>query len=262
MKPSELFDKPTMRLTPSIVGGVLVRDVFGLIQFRSALWVGGKELDHLTVVSGQASNQLLQKCSDRIAGSGAPIGEGVYDLGDPDATRRVNWASGKVGDYGASFKAGLGPIWIGIHAAKGYKSTTYDLGQHADWNQDEGYPGTNGCMGVPTPGHDLTGLKRLAGWYAAHDIAQMVVDLGLGTVPRPTLAMAQPAPPAPAIHRAKLYARPGVIRGYRDEAETLALSARVDFHDGRLGVALNGEQLDASKIESLTLELAYKKAGK
>lgn len=257
MKP---FEDPTIRLTPSIVSGEPVKDAFGLVQFRLALWVAGVEKDHLTVVSGQAANQSLLKCRDRVAGSGAPVGEGVYDLGDPDAKRRINWA-GAVGDYSRSHAAGLGPIWIGIHQTPEYPSTTFDLGLHADWNQDEGFPGTLGCTGIPTPGHTLRGLQKVVGWFTSYDIARYVVDLGFGTVPHPPIGQAQPLPKPPALTWAKLYARPGKTQAFLGGADAKALAARVDFHDGKLGIAVNGEQLDYSTIESLKLEVAYK-AGK
>lgn len=257
---TELFYRPTVRVTPSVVNGKLVYDSFGLIQFRCGFWVEGREVEHLTIVSGQASNQVLQKCGERVAGSGAPIGEGCYTLGDDDATRRINWASGRVGDYSASFKSGLGPIWIGIHIADGYKSSSYDLGFHGDWNQDDGYPGTNGCMGVPCPARSTTGLKRVASMFAAYDLGFLVVDLGLGTVPKPPGLPAQVEAPPP-VYRAKLFARPGAIKAYRNGDLVSALAARLDYHNGLIEVALNGSQIDPSKIESVTLEVAYR-AGK
>lgn len=256
MKP---FFDPTVRITPSVVNGRLVYDSFGLIQFRMGFWVEGREVDHLTVVSGQASNQVLQLCSERVAGSGSPIGEGCYTLGDPDATRRINWASGKVGDYGASFKSGLGPVWVGIHIAAGFRSTSYDLGIHPDWNQDDGYPGTNGCLGIPCPARNLVGVQRVVGMFSSYDLAFMVVDLGLGTVPTPPGQVQLPAPPS--LYRAKLFARPGAIKAYRNGDLVNALAARLDYHTSQLGVAINGSQIDPSKIESVTLEVAYR-AGK
>lgn len=178
MKP---YEQPTLRLTPG-----QARNSQGLILFRLGLWVGGKEVDKLTAVSGQPHNQTLMKCSDRVAGCEAPIGEGVYLLGDSDSVRGMNWASDKPGDYSGSWGAGLGPVWIGIHAAPGYPCDTHDYGLHADWNEPTA-PGTLGCTGIQGPKgpRDLTRLKQLVSWFAEHAPKVYVVDYGLGTVPKP-----------------------------------------------------------------------------
>ena len=180
----KLFQDATLRLTP---GQALNSE--GLMLFRLALWVGGQEVDHLTAVSGQPTNQALLTCTARAAGCQAPIGEGVYRLGDADAVRRVNWASGRPGDFSGSFPVrgdGLGPIWIGIHPTPEYPCDTTDYGIHPDWNES-GSPGTLGCTGIQgeTGPRDLGRLKRLVSWFDHNDIANYVVDHGRGTVPRP-----------------------------------------------------------------------------
>ena len=264
---SKLFQSPTLRLTPSWTDAkktTLVKDAHGLVAFRLALWVGGKEIAHMAVVSGQAYNQELMLCTSRVAGCGAPIGEGVYRLGDPDATRRVNWASGVVGDYSASFKAGLGPIWTGIHATPEYPCSTSDFGIHADWNADDGMPGTLGCTGLPTPGQSTAALKTYVSWQDAHDIDFYVVDHGYGTVPKPPKASinGQPAKveivTPPTYHYTKLYANENGIQAYRDNLPARAMSARLDLHDGKIGVAINGSQIPPERIHSVQLIVTTK----
>ena len=261
---SELFKAPTLRLTPSWTDSSkqhLVRDGWGLIVFRLALWVDGKEHDHMPVVSGQAYNQVLLPCTGRMSGCAAPIGEGVYALGDPDATNRINWASGRVGDYSASFKAGLGPIWCGIHATKDYPCSTSDFGIHADWNADEGAPGTLGCTGLLTPGKSLVRLKQFASWCAEFSPSRYVVDHGLGTVPKPTGKIdgnpveVEVLPPSPWT---KFFANANGITALRGGKEQKAMAFRVDFHAGKVGVSVNGIQLPPNQIEHVEFLLKTK----
>lgn len=159
----------------------------GLIVFRLALWVGGKEAAHTWAVSGQPGRQRLQRAQDRWPGSMTPIGEGRYYLGDPDATRRVNWASGQQGNYSGTFGTGLGPCWVGIHPHPGnpFGMRSFDLGLHSDENQVVS-PGTSGCVGIQED--DVTKwnrLKQVMGWFASYDIPALEVDYGLGTVGKP-----------------------------------------------------------------------------
>lgn len=88
----------------------------GLIVFRLAVWEGKKELDHTWAVSGQPGRQNLRLARQRHPGSMEPLGEGIYSLGDPDAIRKVNWASGIPGQYSGTFGPGLGPCWVAIRA--------------------------------------------------------------------------------------------------------------------------------------------------
>lgn len=257
----KLFSEPTLRLTPSWADEKrtqLVRDRHGLIAFRLALWVEGKEVDHMPVVSGQASNQVLLRCTNRVPGCAAPIGEGCYKLGDPDAIQRINWASGRPGDYSASFKAGLGPIWVGIHPAPGYPCSTSDFGLHADWNADGGYPGTLGCTGIPTPAKSLTRLKQLASWFAEHSPADYVVDHGFGTVPHPQAKVDGRPVAVEVLHRDKLFFNDGRLTVYRNGDPAKTLKARIEVDSGVLGVTINGVQFPPDQIEFVRLEVAYK----
>lgn len=260
MSLKQLYQKPTLRLTPSRdANGRLVYDKHGLIVFRLGLWVGGHEVAKLSVVSGQAYNQALTTCRERESGSGAPLGEGVYNLGDSDShpTRRINWAGG-VGNYSASFKAGLGPLWVGIHAHPDYPGNAVALGLHADWNRDAGAPGTIGCVGIDSVPGDVADLKTVAAWFAEYDIAYLVVDYGLGTVPRPATAEPEPKPTATRTAWTKFYSNNGRLQAFRGGEPQAALNVRLDYHSNRLGIAINGSQIPPELVESVRVEIAIR----
>lgn len=187
-------NNPFLRLVPTFnEDGSLRYNSQDLIRFNLQLWDTGKLVDKAAVVSGQPSKrQILNRARDRRPGSMQPIGEAVYRLGDPDATRGVNWASGKVGDYSGSFGPGLGPVWVGIHPVAGnvYGLKSFDLGLHEDENEyyrqnPELYsPGTSGCVGVQhrVPG-DNTRLVDVVTWFQEYTLKYLLVDMGFGTVP-------------------------------------------------------------------------------
>lgn len=167
----------------------------GLHVLRLALWTprtasaAPVERDHTWAVSGQPGRQVFRLAKERWPGSMEPIGEGVYQLGDPDARKRVNWASGRAGDYSGTFGSGLGPAWVGIHALPGnpYGLLSWDLGLHADDNQAWS-PGTSGCLGIQEdnpPARDFRRLRQVMSWFEAWDVSRLQVDWGLGTVGKP-----------------------------------------------------------------------------
>ena len=87
------------------------------------------------------------------------------------------------------------------------------------------------------------------------------VDYGLGSVGKPI-----PARPVvasePEVHRVKVSKPAGAAPViYRDGLTQQAISARLDVHDGKLGLAINGAQLPTDQIISVSIEVAYK-AGK
>lgn len=151
----------------------------GLLLMRLAWWKDGTEADHVTVVSGQPGHQVLRLAAESPARSFEPIPEGEYLLGDADAVRGINWASGKVDDYSGSHGDGLGPVWVGIHPAAGNTSRREALGIHLDANEQFS-PGTAGCIGV----QGLARLQRLVGWFGADWPQRLQVDWGLGSVQR------------------------------------------------------------------------------
>jgi hypothetical protein len=121
---------------------------------------------------------------------------------------------------------------------------------HLDANRSYA-PGSAGCV-CPV---DLAGLQTVVSWWAAGTPDRLEVDWGLGTVARPTVTGEE------QIHRVKLYAKPGKCVAYRDGVSQDALAARLDYHSGKLGLAINGVQLPLDMIESVNIEVAYK-AGK
>lgn len=170
-----------------------VQNSQGLELLRLALWKqdAGKpdvEVDHVTAVSGQPGRQNFLKAKDRWPGSMQPLGEAVYRLGDHDSQRGVNWASGVVGSYSGSFGPGLGPVWVAIlpKAPDKFGIRSFDFGIHQDDNEDYS-PGTSGCCGIQgeTGPRDYGRLRRVVGWFLSFTVEELVVDWGLGTVPRP-----------------------------------------------------------------------------
>jgi hypothetical protein len=257
----KLYEKPTLRLTPTRdAKGNLVYNEHGLIVFRLGLWVGGREIGKIPAVSGQAYNQALLTCRERESGNGGPLGEGVYNLGDSDShpTRRINWAGG-VGNYQASHKPGLGPLWVGIHAHPDYPGNAVALGLHADWNRDAGAPGTIGCVGIDSVPGDVADLKTVAAWFSQYDIAHLVVDYGLGTVPRPATAEPEPKPKPARTAWTKLYANGGRLQAFSGSDEPqAALKVRLDYHSNRLGLAINDKQIPPELVESVRVEIAIR----
>jgi hypothetical protein len=139
-------------------------------------------------------------------------------------------------------------LWVGIHQKKGYPINSHDLGLHEDADQ----PGTLGCIGMYR-----ADLVKAYDWFERYDIAELVVDHGHNTVPRPTAAPAVPPPPPPS--RVKLFFHSGGMRCLRDGKEEKSL--RLDYHSGRVGLAVAGVQLPADQILSISLDVAIQ-AGK
>lgn len=253
-----LFQDPTLRLTPSWTNEkkeALVLNRQGLIVFRCAFWKGGVERAHYPAVSGQHYNQVLLRCDQRVSGCAAPIGEGIYALGDPDAVNGVNWARG-VNNWTGSHGPGLGPWWVGIHPTKGYPCDTLDYGLHSDFNEETS-AGTLGCTGIQgehEPG-DLIRLQSFNRFWQLYKPTRYVVDHGLGTVPRPDAALESD------IHRVKLFVTDGKVRGYRDGVEVEKLTVRCDYHSSRYGLAINGVQLPVDSILGVSLKMAYRLGG-
>lgn len=268
---SKLFQEPTLRLTPAWTGerqkSPLVYTAEGLITFRLALWVEGKELDSMPVISGQAGNQILLLSKDRVPKSGAPIGEGVYRVGDPDCekTQGIAWASGSPGNYNARFPVhgdGIGPIWVGIHPHPLYLCYTSDFGFHADWNGQSGAPGTLGCTGILAYPGRLERLKQFVSWMVEHFPKRYVVDHGLGTVLHPHQGVDKAQPkveePATKTKKFKIFFNQNGTTVYKDDV-------KVDATKELLNLTLSGGKLSARDgkydipgIASARVELVYK----
>lgn len=220
------------RGTPGQVNGE------GLEPLRMALWVDGKEADHVLAYSGAPGAQTFRTLANERRGVLEPCPEGIYrEIGG------LEWAGG-AGNYQASWSPSLGPVVVQIYGERA-------IMLHLDANRSYA-PGSAGCL-CPV---DLAGLKKVVGWWQLGSRPEWVeCDWGLGTVNRPKVAS------EPETHRVKLYAKPGKCVAYRDGVSQDALSARLDFHSGKLGLAINGSQLPMDQIMTVSIEVAYR-AGK
>ncbi len=155
----------------------------GLELLRLALWADdySKEIDHVTVISGQGWAQHFRKAAESEPGSFEPIPEGRY-LVDPAPA----WCGG-IGDYKTYWASGLGPVVIDIFNAPGNNTRRSELRIHQDANQSVA-PGTAGCLGTQgvTADDDFTRLKKVIQWFVSYKITELEVDWGLGSVKKPT----------------------------------------------------------------------------
>jgi lysozyme len=131
----------------------------------------GKILDSLKVISGAASDQRFNLPEDSDQGSGEPIPQGRYGIGD------IDWAGGK-DNYDASHPIrgdGLGPVWVPL--AKKQPDDRDAFGMHGDWNwiTVRHDPGSAGCVCPST----LDDLKELVRLLRKHDPRELVVYWGL-----------------------------------------------------------------------------------
>jgi lysozyme len=128
----------------------------------------GQVLDTLRVISGAPGVQRFNLPANSDAGSGEPIPQGRYGIGD------IDWANGK-DNYNASHGEGLGPMWVPL--TKKQSDDRDAFGMHGDWNwiTDRRNPGSAGCV-VPSTLEDLKELVRL---LRKHDPRELVVYWGL-----------------------------------------------------------------------------------
>lgn len=230
----------------------------GLELLRLALWVKGEEVAHVTTVSGGPGRQNFRLGKDSQPGSREPIPEGRYKL------TGVYWAGG-AGNFSASWGPGLGAVVIDIVNAPGNNTKRAELRIHQDENEDDA-PGTSGCLGTQgeTGPQDYGRMKKVLKWLDDYDVEDLEVDYNLGTIEKPE-AEPKPRPVVktePEVHRVKISKPAGAAPiVYRDGVTQPAISARLDVHDNKLGLALNGVQLPAEQIVSVSIEVAYK-AGK
>jgi len=209
----------------------------GVEPLRLALWNGSKELGHVLAYSGAPGAQNFRTLAQERRGVLEPIPEGIYREVGP-----LEWAGG-AGNYKTYWSDSLGPVVAQLYGERA-------IMLHLDANRSYA-PGSAGCV-CPV---DFAGLQTVVSWWAAGVPDRLEVDWGLGTVTRPTVAGEE------QIHRVKLYAKPGKCVAYRDGVSQDALAARLDYHGGKLGLAINGVQLPLDQIESVNIEVAYK-AGK
>lgn len=209
----------------------------GVEPLRMALWVDGKEDDHVLAYSGAPGAQNFRTLANERRGVLEPIPEGSYhEIG------ALEWAGGP-GNYQTYWSSALGPVVAQIYGERA-------IMMHLDANRSYS-PGSAGCL-CPV---DLVSLKKVVAWWTEGKPERVEVDWGLGTISRPKVSS------EPQTHRVKLYAKPGKCVAYRDGVSQDALSARLDYHSGKLGLAINGSQLPLDQIVTVTIEVAYK-AGK
>lgn len=199
-------------------------DAFGCHLLRLALMEGTKEIDHVLVVSGAPGRQNFRTLADQVAGKLEPIPEGVYDeIGE------VEWAGG-VDNYAASWGSGLGPVWITLYAPRA-------IGLHLDANRGAA-PGTAGCVGAL----DIATLRIVVGWFRKGKPVRLVVDWGLKSIVPVS---------AGTMETLKIYAHHSTWKVLYRGAVQPAVSFKVDAHDGKIGVALNGHQVEPVSLETV-----------
>jgi lysozyme len=133
----------------------------------------GSILDSLKVISGAPASQQFNLPQNSKEGSGEPIPQGRFMIGD------IDWASGS-DNYEAAHPIagnGLGPVWVPLIKPETMKTGRDAFGMHSDWNWiKEGHsPGSAGCV-CPTSMDDLKELIRL---LRKHDPRVLVVYWGL-----------------------------------------------------------------------------------
>jgi hypothetical protein len=146
----------------------------------------GRIVESWLVNSGQPYNQELLTDSDRKSGSYGPIPELVYNIG------QLEFSGGRF-DWATSWGPGLGNFWAAINPVrpKGSKGTTAALGFHWDENRADA-PGSAGCVVFSTK----QAVEDFVEAMRKYDPPQMVVDWGLGTVPKAPLNTFNGAKPA------------------------------------------------------------------
>jgi lysozyme len=131
----------------------------------------GQVLDSLKVITGDSANQRFNLPKDSDQGSGEPIPQGRYEIGD------IDWAGGR-DNYNAAHPIsgnGLGPVWVPLKKLQIDDRDAF--GMHCDWNwlTEKHSPGSAGCV-CPTSIDDLKELVRLLRKY---DPRILVVYWGL-----------------------------------------------------------------------------------
>lgn len=205
-------------------------DAAGLEVLRMALWEGGREVASVPCYSGAPGCQNFRTLANERRGVLEPCPEGVYrDIGP------MEWA-GKRGDYKAAWSAALGPVVAQIYGERA-------IMLHLDANRSYA-PGSAGCLCPLT----LAGLHVVVGWWESGVPDWLECDWGLGTVTRPGTSAAQ-------LRRIALDAHSGRVSARENGKKIAALAAKIDHHSGKIGVVVNGLQIDPDKIRSVTLQI-------
>jgi lysozyme len=164
----------------------------GLYLLEVRLMDGGTILDRVNAVSGAPGAQAFRLPAESPAGSGEPLPEGYWDLGEPEPRPRkrsgtpnplIEFASGVGGNLSKDWPAdgdGLGPVWVSMYC---HSWTAREfIGFHVD-NNSSFAPGTDGCVGIVNDS-GLKSLKKFLNWFEDPVLAPYlaIVDWELGSV--------------------------------------------------------------------------------
>ena len=164
----------------------------GLYTLEVRLMDGSKISDRVNAVSGVPGAQAFRLPANSPAGSGEPLPEGYWDLGEPEPMSRkrvgipnplVEFASGVVGDISKDWPAdgdGLGPVWVSMYCHS-WTARRF-IGFHVD-NNSSFAPGTDGCIGIINDS-GLKSLKKFGSWFSNSSLAPhlAIVDWELGSL--------------------------------------------------------------------------------
>jgi lysozyme len=164
----------------------------GLYLLEVRLMDGGSILDRVNAVSGVPGAQAFRLPAASPAGSGEPLPEGYWDLGEPEPRPRkrsgtpnplVEFASGVTGDFSRDWPKdgdGLGPVWVSMYC-HAWTARRF-IGFHVD-NNSSFSPGTDGCIGIINDSN-LNSLKKFYSWFKDSSLAPhlAIVDWELGSV--------------------------------------------------------------------------------
>ncbi len=154
---------------------------------------GTTVLDRVNAVSGISARQAFRLPAKSPAGSGEPLPEGYWNLGEPEPkprglrtgnpTKLVEFASGVTGDLSEDWPApgdGLGPVWVSMYCQRWTARSA--IGFHVDNNSSK-FPGTDGCVGIVNDS-GMKSLKKFVSWFNKPELAphMAIVDWGLGSV--------------------------------------------------------------------------------
>ncbi|MEP0919776.1 hypothetical protein NC981_23400 [Leptolyngbya sp. DQ-M1] len=164
----------------------------GLFLLEVRLMEGSKVLDRVNAVSGAPGSQAFRLPADSLAGSGEPLPEGYWDLGEPEPRPRrrsgvpvqlIEFASSTLDDFSRDWPAngdGLGPVWVSLYCHS-WTARRF-IGIHVD-NNSSFAPGTDGCIGIVNDA-GLKSLRKFTSWFKDRTLAPhlAIVDWGLGSL--------------------------------------------------------------------------------
>lgn len=149
------------------------KDSYGAVVLKLQYFKKGRIFDELTCCSGQPSKQNFRIGRESKSGSGEPLPEGRWIIGD------IKWADGRNNYDGGIFADGVGPVSVPLEYDGPDWTSRSAIEIHPDWNRPEGKPGTVGCVGF----YVLDDMKRFINWLREGDPRYFYVNWNLGTCP-------------------------------------------------------------------------------